>query len=121
MTQKDENGFDQELLNKPITDKNGLSDENRSFLDLLKNLVSEKKIDLYKPSTLINFDVYNGLPSETKAKIDYEVVNLMSSVRNLLDLDTNGFGDSFQSNLQIAGIRETKNRIENVKGDVFII
>ncbi len=111
----------QKALNTPLADPTGVDDKDKELLELIVSLIGSGKIDLYKPETLINFDVYDKLDEGIKGQIDFEAMNLLSAVREISDLYENGFADSYQIQNSVKRVRETKERIESSSGDLFII
>lgn len=108
-------------LNAPLLDPNWKNQADEDFLNLLMKHLHEGEIDLYRPSTLINFEVYDKLPPEAQGKIDMEAMNLLSAMREMKDLFDNGFLHSFQMENLVQRIRQTKERLETEGGDIFII
>ncbi len=111
----------QKNLNEPLQDPSGISGEDEKFLEFVMKLISDGKIDLYKAETLVNQEVYKNLSEEQRGKVDFESVNLLSSIREIQDLYENGFEKSFQIQNQVHRLREIKNRLEDESGDLFII
>jgi len=111
----------QKDLNTPLTDPAGVGDENDKFLHLIISLIEEEKIELHTPSTLLNEDVYNELNEEKKGKADYEAMNLLADVREIKDLFDAGYKETYQMENLLERVRNTKERIEAEKGDLFII
>mgnify|MGYP001609122043 CR=1 FL=1 len=111
----------QKRLNTPLAHPTGLDPKDKEFLEMLMKMVSEGKIEIYKPSSLINHAVYDTLPLEIRAKADLEAMNLIGSVRDIKDLYDNGFRDSFQIQNLVSMLRLEKDRFEKEGGDLFII
>lgn len=110
-----------QLLNTPLKKDDGVNREDKTFLDLVISLITEGKIDLYKPSSLLNNAVYDLLDEMKQGQADLEAVNLLSAVRELKDLYDAGFTNTFQMENLVHRLRETKERIEESGGDLFII
>lgn len=119
MNTNDSNSFDQNLLNQPIAHHNEAEDE--AFLDLVLGLIGTKKIDLYKPSSLLNEAVYGAASDEARRKADFEAVQMIATVREIKDLCDHGFRESFQVENLVYRLRVTKERLEEAGGDLFII
>lgn len=117
----DENNFDQGLLNQPLMSDAANDSENEAFLDLLVSLVKEGKIDLYKPASLINDPIYGRANEEARNKADFDAVQMMATVREIIELCDNGYRESFQVANLVERLRTTKMRLEEVGGDLFII
>lgn len=111
----------QGMLNTPLSNQNGLSTEEAVFLDFILALIDKGKIDVHKPSSLINNDVYVQLEQSNKAHVELESVNLINSVREIRDLNDNGFRETFQMKNLVSTVFHIKSRIEVEQGDVFII
>jgi len=111
----------QQELNTPLKDDSGLSDEDQIFLNSVLSMVEDGSIDLYKPETLINQEVYGALDDKLKGAADLEAVNILASIRELKDLKENGFENTFQMKNLVERVHNTKKRIEQEKGDIFII
>ncbi len=111
----------QKELNAPLSDPTGVSDENDKFLHLVISLINDGKIELHTPSTLINKAVYDGLSEEKQGLADREAMNLLSAVREIKDLFDAGYKDTYQMQNLVERVRNTKERIEEKGGDLFII
>lgn len=111
----------QKRLNTPLAHPAGLDPKDKEFLDMLMKMVSDKKIDIYKPSSLINHAHYDTLPLNIQGKADLEAMNLIGSVRDIKDLYDNGYRDSFQIQNLVSMLRLEKERFEAEGGDLFII
>ncbi|MBD3360976.1 hypothetical protein GF366_04210 [Candidatus Peregrinibacteria bacterium] len=111
----------QEELNKPLSDPIGISRENHDFLEKIVDLIEKEKIDLYKPETLINREYYDKLTEREQGKADFEAVNLLSALREIKDLYDLGKIDTYQMQNLLERIRNTKERLEEEGGDLFII
>lgn len=111
----------QKTLNTPLKDGTGAADAYKEFLEILLKLINEKKIDLYRPSSLINYAVYDKLNPEKQGKVDFEAVNLMNAVREINGLYGAGFADTYQMENLVLRLKNTKERLEVESGDLFII
>jgi hypothetical protein len=111
----------QKDLNTPLEDPSGVGDENDKFLHLVMQLIEDGKIELHTPSTLLNTEVYDKLAADKKGKADYEAMNLISAVREMKDLFDAGYKETYQMENLVDRVRNTKERIEDEKGDIFII
>jgi hypothetical protein len=106
---------------EPLKLEEKFSEENERFLKLILGLIKEKKIDLYKPGTLINESVYKNLTDEEKAKADFEAVNMIGSIREIYNLVEAGYERTYQTENLVERLRNQKERLEEVSGDIFII
>lgn len=111
----------QQELNTPVSDPTGLSDKNQEFLNLVVSMMNDGKIQPYSPSSLINEAVYNGLTEEHKGKVDLEAINMLGALRQIKDLHDAGFTDTYQIKNMVDTARNTKERLEEEGGDIFII
>ncbi len=110
------------MLNQPLVNPQGLSTEDQAFLNLVLAKVEAKEIDLMAPSSLLNHTVYDKLSDEARGKVDFDAVNLTTTLRNIYWLwkGTNGT-HTFQVENLVHQLRMTKERLEEISGDVFII
>ena len=112
----------QKNLNTPLQDSTGSIDgKDQEFLNLILSLIEEGKIDLYKPSSLLNNDVYNTLNDKQKGEVDIAAMNMLNAIREIKGLNDNGFRDTFQMNNLVSKLRYNKEELESADGDVFII
>lgn len=109
----------QHELNAPL--KHIGSSQNKEFLETLIKLIGEGKIGLYNPDSLINHAVYDKLDQQAQGKADYEAMNLLMVIREIKGLHDAGYGDTYQIDNLVEKLRVTKERLENVGGDIFII
>lgn len=109
----------QKELNAPL--KYDGSSQNKDFLDKLVKLINEGKIQVYKPDTLINPEIYDKLEESAKGKADYEAINLLNIVREIKGLYDAGYKDTYQMDNLVEKLRVTKERLEVQGGDIFII
>ncbi len=107
----------QERLNKPLEKE--VKPKYRDYLKFILDLIERKEIDLYRPDTFINKDIYNDLRPEIKSKADITLVNITNMVRQLNYLYEKGEENSFQLENLVDNIWYTKERIEQVHGDVY--
>ena len=111
----------QQELNTPMSDPSGLNQKNQEFLNLVVSMMNDGKIQPYTPSSLINEEVYNGLTEEQRGKVDLEAVNMLTALRQIKDLHDAGFTDTYQIKNVVDTARNTKERLEEEGGDIFII
>ena len=111
----------QRILNEPIKHPQGLNDKDQIFLAQLMEKIDKGDINLYRPSTLLNLSVYEQLNEEAKGKADFDAVNLLNSIREIRKLWLNGQHDTYQIENMVHRIRITKERLEELGGDIFII
>jgi len=111
----------QKELNTPLSDPAGVGTNNEEFLDLVISLINDGKIDLYRPATLINTDFYNNLSEEKRGKADLEAMNLLSAIREIKGLFDSENKDTYQMKNLVERVKNTKERLEEEGGDLFII
>jgi hypothetical protein len=110
----------QQELNTPLAGS-GVVQKNQEFLDLVLKLIKDGKIDLYKPETLINHEVYDKLDEAKQGKVDLEAMNLLSAVREIKGLYDAEYQDTYQMQNLVDRVRNTKERLEEEGGNLFII
>lgn len=111
----------QQMLNNPIEHPKALDPKEQEFLAMLMDKVDKGEINLYRPSTLLNFDVYDKLTEESKGKADYEAMNLLGTIREIRKLWNLGYRNTYQIENLTHRIRVAKERLEEVGGDIYII
>ena len=111
----------QNMLNTPVKDPNGVGSDVMQFLKDLIEMIDSGKIDLYKPETLINSDVYNKLSELKQGEVDLEATNLLSAIREIKGLYDSGNRESFQMKNLVERLKNTKERLEKEGGNLFII
>jgi len=111
----------QKMLNQPPVNPQGLSAEDQAFLNLVVDKVDRKEINLLSPSTLINHAVYDKLPQESQGKVDFDAVNLASTLRNIYGLWKATNQATYQIENMVRQVRLTKERLEQISGDVYVI
>lgn len=111
----------QQALNIPLKKDDGMSAEDEAFLNLILGLVNEGKINLYQPSSLIHNAVYDPLTDQQKEKVEIEAMNLLNGIREIKGLCDAGFRETFQVENLVSGLRLSKERLEELGGDLFII
>lgn len=111
----------QKKLNQPLVKSNGLSPEDQTFLNTVTSKVEKGEINLMQPETLINHSVYDNLPQEKQGQVDFDAVNLASTLRNIYDLWKANPNPTFQIENMVNQVRLTKERLEEISGDVYVI
>lgn len=109
----------QKRLNEPL--KYNGSSQNKDFLEMLVKLINEGKIQIYKPDTLINHEVYDKLDQTAQGKTDYEAVNMLMIIREIKGLYDAGYKETYQIDNLVERLRVSKERLEVQGGDLFII
>ncbi len=110
-----------QMLNQPLAHPQGLSAEDEQFLNMLMEKIDKKEIDLYRPSTLLNAAVYEKLDETAKGKADFDAVNLLTTIREIRKLWMLNQRNTYQIENLTHQIRLTKERLEVLGGDIFII
>lgn len=100
---------------------NGISQEDQTFLNMVLQKVERGEMNLMQPSSLINHKVYDGLPNEKQGKVDFDAVNLATTLRNIVDLWKYFQKPTFQIENLVHQVRITKERLEEISGDVYVI
>lgn len=111
----------QKRLNSPLPMPQALSAENQQFLDTMTAKIESGRINLYSPDSLINHAVYNALPIEAQGKVDFDAVNLLSTLRDIYGLWKIYRSPTYQIENLVQQVRLTKERLENISGDVYVI
>ncbi len=111
----------QKMLNKPLVDDSGFSQEDQAFLQQIIAKFEEGTIHRYEPSSLLNVAVYDSLDTARKGKADQNAFNILSTLRNIYDLWTVEQSPTYQVKNMIHSIRLTKERLETELGDVYIV
>ncbi|MFC1655955.1 hypothetical protein ACFL3C_03735 [Patescibacteria group bacterium] len=111
----------QQMINQPQADPTGVDDADKEFMKLVMKLIEDGAIDLYRPETLMNKEVYDSLDEANKGKADTNAVPLLGDIRNIKKLYEAGDRESYQIQNLIHRVRLTKERLENECGNVYII
>ena len=111
----------QKTLNAPLAADGEMEAADRQFLDLVLGLLEKGELDLYKAETLLNKAVYEELDQAAQGKADLEAVNILSALRDIKDLHDAGFTETYQMKNLVSRVRQTKERLEEAGGDLFII
>lgn len=112
----------QKRLNSPLPKSGGLDAADQTFLDLVTSKVEKGEINLYQPSSLINHTIYDKLPEDKQGKVDFDAMNLALTLRNMYDLwKATGRQPTYQVENLVRQVRLTKERLEEISGDVYII
>ncbi|GEM_PF-450732 len=111
----------QQMLNNPTEHAAQLDPKDQAFLAMLMEKVERGGIDLLKPSSLLNMAVYEKLDEKAQGKADFDAVNLLAAIREIRNLWNAGNRDTYQIENAVHRIRVTKERLEELGGDVFVI
>lgn len=111
----------QKKLNEPLADPKGLSNEDQQFLSNVVAKVENNEIRLLQPGSLINHKIYDQLTPEKQGKVDFDAINLLTTIRNIYELWKAYQTPTFQIEYLVRQVRLTKERLEEISGDVYII
>lgn len=109
------------MLNTPPLDPAGLNPEEQEFLNMVMQKVESKQIDLLKPSSLLNQAVYDKLTPEAQAKADFTAMNLLAIIRQIHSVWSINREPTYMIQNLILNVKYTKEKLEEVSGDVYII
>ena len=111
----------QAMLNTPVAHTDGIDPKDQQFLQMLVAKIESGEIKLLQPSSLINVPVYEKLDEKSKGKADLNAYNLISTIREIYNLWKLGHKETFQIANLVHQIRVTKERLEEISGDIYII
>ncbi len=111
----------QKRLNTPLTSSVSIDPKDEEFLNLVLSKIQSGEINLFKPSSLVNMALYEKLPEEKKAHVDFEAMNLLTTIRDVKGLYESGFNQTYQFQNSLSRFRQAKERVEKETGDIFII
>lgn len=111
----------QQMLNKPVEHPEDLEPRDKEFLEMLMVKIDKGEIDLYRPSTLLNMPVYEKLSEAARGKADFDALNLLGAIREIRKLWAAGERNTYQIEYLTHRIRLTKERLEQIGGDIYII
>ena len=111
----------QKRINQPLTNPKGLSPEDQAFLNDVVAKVENKTINLLSPSSLINQKVYEKLTPDNQGKVDFDAMNLASTLRDIYGLWKMYQMPTFQIENLVHQVRLMKERLEDIEGDVYVI
>lgn len=109
------------MLNTPAVKPDGISQEDEAFLNMVVAKVEAKEINLLMPSSLINNSVYEKLDAMQRGKVDLDAYNLSSTLRTIYDLWKYYKQPTYQIENLVHTVRLTKERLEEISGDVYVI
>lgn len=109
----------QQRLNKPMA--TSYSSEDEMFLNMIISMVDEKKINLYTPDSLINHSVYDTLDLTGKGKADQNAMIMLTKIREIYNLVKAIPEPNFQVKNLVASLRQNKESVEKLAGNIFVI
>ncbi|MDP2691703.1 MAG: hypothetical protein U1C97_00660 [Candidatus Gracilibacteria bacterium] len=110
-------------LNQPFrSGTRTLNKEDKSFLDNLIKHIESKDIDLYKPNSILNQEVYNQLNGEKKAQADTFANATLALIRQVNSLyQSDHSNDSEMMINMVRDLRMRTEKLENKLGNVLKI
>lgn len=111
----------QQLLNTPLKKDDGIAPEDKAFLEMLIAKIDDGTIRIHFPSTLINLPVYDKLTEEDQGKADYQAFLMIAKIREIYNLYKLGHHDSYQILNLVHSLRQNKEYLEKINGDIYII
>ncbi len=111
----------QSELNTPLRLDSAISRKDQEFLAMLMDFIASGKINLYRPESLLNSEIYDRLGREAQGKADIEAVNMLAAIREIKDLHDAGYGETYQTQNLVYRLRVSKERLEEIGGNLFII
>jgi hypothetical protein len=111
----------QEVLNKPLNNPTGLDEKDVLFLKMLVEKIEKGELNLFRPSSLFNNAVYINLSAENQGKAELDAFNMLAAIRDIYRLWKDNEKDTYQMENLVHRIRVTKERLEEIGGDIFII
>lgn len=120
---KDIDPSTQEELNKPFSSgSTQLSNEDQAFLDDLIGKINNGEIELHKPSSILNQDIYDGLSGEDQAKTDFFLNSTLFVIRQVNDFYQSDYDNNSDMMINMVHeLRLKKETLENEVGDVLKI
>jgi hypothetical protein len=109
----------QARINKPMEGK--MDDADRAFLNDVISKVDSEEVKLHEPQSLLNKDIYEGLPPESEQKVDMLLQTLLFSLRQIKSWHDAGEQENIQMANMIHDVRIKKENLENEVGDVLKI
>lgn len=108
-------------MNEPAVDPTGFNPGDEEFLNIVMGKVESGEINLFQPDTLLNTHVYDALDEPARGKADLDAVNLLSKIRQIHGLWKVNRQPTFMIENLILDFWHTKERLEELGGDIFVI
>lgn len=108
-------------MNEPSVDPTGFNPGDEEFLNLVMNKVESGEINLFQPTTLLNMAVYENLDSQARGKADLDAMNLLTKIRQIHGLWQINKQPTYIIEQLIMEVQRTKERLEDLGGDIFVI
>lgn len=107
----------QDMLNTPAnTSTTSLSDDDKKFLEDLDKKIESGDIDLLKPSSIMNEEVYESLTGENKAKADMFVNSSLFVMRQIHEFYKSDYAN--ESDMMINMVQELRHKKETLEQDI---
>lgn len=115
---KDLSVEEQKKVGAPV--QGSITDEHKSFLQTLKQLLKSEEIDPYDPKTFLKSDVYEGLDEEWKDKADLTLQNIAGQLKLISEFlaSSDTPDESPQLETMVEQLWQSKQQIEE-HHDVF--
>lgn len=110
----------QSMINQPLKDDSGFSEEDQALLDLIIKKIEDGSIQIYSPSSLLNQEVYETLNPADKGKADQNAMVLITKIREITELMKAFSGPTYQVKNLVESLNEAKKRMEGY-ANIFII
>ncbi len=108
-------------LNKPLQSEENIEQKDRDFLNMIAEKLEKGEIRQYEPSSLLNMSVYEKLSEADQGKADYDAFNLLNDIREIYRLWKANDRDTYQVIYLVHKMRLTKERLEQIAGDIYVI
>lgn len=110
----------QAMINKPMA-TDAYSQADQELLNLIMRLIEEGKINLYAPSSLLNYPLYEKLDEAARGKTDQNAMLILNKIREIHNLMKYVKEPNMQVKNLVDSLRQNKEAVEQVNGDIFII
>lgn len=111
----------QQMINTPLKHDKGIDPKDQEFLKLLLEKIEKNELKLFQPSSLLNAKAYEKLDDLAKGKADYEAFLMLGTIREIYKLWQSGQHETYQIENLVHRIRISKERLEEIGGDIYII
>lgn len=113
----------QQKLNAPLKKEGGMSEESQKYLKEILELINKGEVDIGKPSSLINQDVYEKLAPEHKVKVEMIARVMISNLRQIKDLNDHPVYETNSDQMEdlLSFVKQEVANIEAIEGNVLKI
>lgn len=108
-------------MNEPAVDPTGFNPGDEEFLNLVMGKIESGAINLFHPSTLLNTAVYEKLDDQARGKADLDAMGMLAKIRQIHSLWQFNKQPTFMIQNLILDVKHTKEHLEKLGGDIFII